>query len=272
MTVGETSKTMIHESFCYDDAAHAQFEKLGYVIFDHFLTDTAIQELLGHATRIVGETADCIPDADRQMWLNPHQLGEQWFWDFVNEPKLLDMIERQIGPNILFWSGGGVSKPPHTGMEIKWHQDAPYWNVSGNHAGGVWIALDDVDEENGTMSVLPEWHMKGVLPRGKDEDNDLFNEEIEPSALPENIEELKVSYTLKAGQMATHNVMLPHGSSPNLSDRWRRNIGLRYIAADAVLGDKEYTSFKDGTPYPREFFLVRGEDVNGHGLRRSPFE
>ena len=57
MTVCETGKTMIHESFCYDDAAHAQFEKRGYVIFDHFLTDTAIQEMLGHATRIVAETA-----------------------------------------------------------------------------------------------------------------------------------------------------------------------------------------------------------------------
>ena len=272
MAISTTRASMIHESFCYDDAAHAQYEQQGFCIFDRFLTDAAVQELLGHAERIVGETPDCIPDTEKQMWLNPHQLGEQWFWDLIMEPKLLDMIERQIGPNILFWSGGGVAKPPRTGMEIKWHQDAPYWNVSGNHAGGVWIALDDVDEENGTMAVLPDWHRKGALPLRKHEDNSLFSDEIEPSVLPDNIDQLKVSYNLKAGQMATHNVMLPHGSSPNHSDRWRRNMGMRYLAADATLGDKMYTSYKDGSQYPREFFLVRGQDVKGYGLRRSPFD
>ncbi len=271
MSVSETKQSMIVDSFCYDETAHAHYEEHGYTIFDRFLTDAAILELREHSERIVTETVDSIPEDERQMWLNPHQLGERWFWDFLTEPKMLDMVERQIGPNILFWAGGGMAKPPRTGTEIKWHQDSPYWNVVGNHAGGVWIPLDDVDEENGTMSILPYWHNKGVLPRTVDTENGFFNQEIEPSALPDNLDELTVPYTLKAGQMATHNVMLPHGSSPNESDRWRRNIGLRYVAADAVLGEKTYTSHKDGTPYQREFFLVRGEDVNGHGLRRSPF-
>ena len=230
MTVGETSKTMIHESFCYDDAAHAQFEKLGYVIFDHFLTDTAIQELLGHATRIVGETADCIPDADRQMWLNPHQLGEQWFWDFVNEPKLLDMIERQIGPNILFWSGGGVSKPPHTGMEIKWHQDAPYWNVSGNHAGGVWIALDDVDEENGCIRFVRGSHRRGMRPHQLSNVMG-FSQGINDYG--DNDRALEVPILLEPGDVTAHHSMTIHRADPNHSERPRRALGFVFYAARA---------------------------------------
>jgi len=72
MAISTTRASMIHESFCYDDAAHASYEQHGFCIFDRFLTDAAVQELLGHAERIVGETPDCISDTKKQMWLNPH--------------------------------------------------------------------------------------------------------------------------------------------------------------------------------------------------------
>ena len=71
--------------------------------------------------------------------------------------------------------------------------------------------------------------------------------------------------------MATHDTMLPHSSTPNRSDRWRRHIGFRYMAADGQLADKSYRNFRTLEPFPREFFLVRGEDVKGYGLKRSPF-
>ena len=53
---------------------------------------------------------------------------------------------------------------------MPWHQDAPYWNVHPErHAAAIWIAVSDVDSENGTMSVVPtrstDLARTHVLPR-----------------------------------------------------------------------------------------------------------
>ena len=263
------SKSMIHKSFTYGGAEHRQYLQQGYTIFDRFLTEDAIEFCSAQVERMASQLHDGVT---AEAMINPHQLGERWFWELATDPKILDMIEHQIGPNILLWSGAVLAKPPRTGMEIKWHQDAPYWNVAGKLAGGIWIPLDEVDEDNGTMSILPGWHTKGVLPRYTDPDKDFFADEIDPKVLPTNCDQIKVTYNLKAGQMATHDTMLPHYSTPNRSDRWRRIMGFRYMAADGELGDKIYTSYRDGSSFPRRFFLVRGEDVKSHGLPRSPFD
>ena len=264
-----TQQSMIHDGFVYGDAEHAHYLEHGYYIFDHFLTDEALAMCRQHVDRMISELH---PDCTPEEMISPHQIGERWVWDLGTEPKLLDMIERQIGPNIILWSCQALAKPPHTGIEVRWHQDAPYWNISGNLAGAVWIPIDDVDEENGTMSILPDWHNKGVLPRKADDDSQkLFTQEIDPTALPDNIDELKVRYDLKGGQMATHDTMLPHHSGPNQSSRWRRQFGFRYMAAEGQIGDKVYYNFRTLEPFNRRFFLVRGEDVKGYGLNLSPF-
>ena len=93
-----------------------------------------------------------------------------------------------------------------------------------------------------------------------------------PSALPNDLEQRRAPYLMRAGQMAIHDVMIPHNSPPNRSDRWRRVLVLRYIAADSQFGRKTYKNHSTGAPFDREYFLVRGRDLQELGLRRSPFE
>jgi len=64
---------------------------------------------------------------------------------------------------------------------------------------------------------------------------------------------------------------MPHTSTPNSSDRYRRVLVLRYMGAEGTVGAKEYEDYRTGEKFSRECFLVRGEDVGKHGLRRSPF-
>lgn len=258
--------SMLKDSFHYGDQEHAHYQEHGYYIFDEFLTDEGLATIQGHVDRLIenlttGMTAETI--------MNPHMEGEQWFWDLANEPKLLDMVERQIGANIVLWSASALAKPPRTGRPIRWHQDAPYWNITGPFAGGIWIALDDVDRENGTMEILPQWHTRGAFPKVIHEDV-FFNEEIDPAVFPSNLEELKLSYDMKAGQLGVHDTMLPHFSTPNASDRWRRVISLRYMSAESTVAEQEYESYVDGRTYQRGYFLVRGKDVKGRGFARAP--
>ena len=163
----------------------------------------------------------------------------------ASAPKLLDMIERQIGPNITFWSSHLLCKPPHTGRDVPWHQDAKEWNLSGNFGASIWIPLDDVDTASGTMSIIPGWHRKGALrqiQRGTARDD--FLADIDPAELPDDLAEVSVTYHLRAGQAAIHHVMMPHSSTPNTSEHWRRVLIFRYLAADGELGPGTYHDYR----------------------------
>ncbi len=39
---------MIHDAFAYGEAEHAHYEQHGYCIFDHFLTDEALERCRQH--------------------------------------------------------------------------------------------------------------------------------------------------------------------------------------------------------------------------------
>ena len=255
---------MIDDHFNYGDAEHAHYQDSGYCIFHKFLTPEALREGQGLIDEMLnrlqpGRATDDIIGAHEQ---------EPWIWTVATQPAVLDLAERQVGPNVVFWSSHLLCKPPHSGRRIPWHQDAPYWNVKATFSGAVWIAFDDMDESNGTMSVIPGLH-RTTLPR-RDSGDDAFTEEIDPSALPENLEQAKVQYEFPAGGAATHHTMIPHSSMPNTSDRWRRVLVVRYMAADGEMAPKTYEDYRTGAPFEREFYLVRGQDVRNQGLKRTP--
>jgi hypothetical protein len=45
----------------------------------------------------------------------------------------------------------------------------------------------------------------------------------------------------------------------------------RYMEAVGEMGDRMFSNYCNGEPFPRRFFLVRGQDVAGKGLPTSPF-
>ena len=258
----------VDDRFQYGPSEHAAYQDRGYYLFDHFLTPEAVADYQARVRDMLARRHESVPP---EMMIGVHQI-EPWIFDIAAQPKLLDMIEHQIGPDILLWASHMLCKPPHTGDAVPWHQDAPYWNISGRFSAGVWIAFDDVDEQNGAMSVLPGWHKKGTFPVQDSHSIKGFHSEIVPAQLPDDLDQRRVPYILNAGQMGIHDVMIPHNSPPNTSDRWRLVLVFRYIAADAQLGPNTYHNYKNGQPFEREFTLMRGRDVQNLGLRRSPFE
>lgn len=262
--------SLVDDRFVYVAEQHEQYLKSGFCIFDHFLTDDGLAGCRQNIDRMFEQLhPDIAPDA-----IIATHLVERWVWELATHPAILDMIEKQIGPNITFWSSHLIAKPPNTGRPVPWHQDGVEWtNVNGNFGASIWIAFDDVNEASGTMAVIPGGHAKGALPRIQCADeHDVFKWDMDLSELPPNLDEIKVYYNLKAGQAAIHDVMMPHESGPNASNHWRRAMVFRYIAPDGELGGSTYYDYRTNEPMPRTFFLVRGEDVHGLGLPRDPFD
>ena len=269
MAASMKTPRIIHPAFCYGDEEHGFFEREGYFLFDHLLTEAAVREARIHADRMYAQRADGMGGTEI---MSPHQLGEKWIWDIATDPKVLDYAERRLGPNLVLWHTDLLIKEPQTGRSIPWHQDQVYWDPQQVFApvANLWIPFDDVNESNGTMSVLPRAHTDGLLPHT--DLGDFFGFAIDEGVLPPDADDREVVYRLKAGQAATHSSYVPHRSVPNASNHWRRVMTVHFMRADAEsMGERHYTSHIDRSKFDREYYLVRGEDVNHRGLRHSPF-
>ena len=152
--------SFIRNEWIYSEDDAEFYHQNGYRIYDRFLTAEAALRCQQYVDEMLSELQS---GRDPSDIISPHCI-KKWIWELANEPKILDMIESHIGPDIVLWSTHLLCKPPGSGMVIPWHQDAPYWNVGGPLPPGLWVALDSMDADNGAMSVLPGWHRKGTLP------------------------------------------------------------------------------------------------------------
>lgn len=135
-----------------------------------------------------------------------------------------------------------LCKLPRTGKEIVWHQDSNYWPlVPPGHATiapkvcSIWLALDDVTEDNGPMEVLPfsaQPESRGrsvdelVVDAGGDTSGyDNFNLSLDASKL--NLRGSR-KVLLTRGEAEAHSAWTIHRSAPNASDRRRMVFIVRY--------------------------------------------
>jgi len=145
-------------------------------------------------------------------------------YDICLHPKILAVIGDLLGENYLAWGTHYFSKEAGDTKKVAMHQDASYWPLTPSRTITVWLAIDHVDEENSAMQVIPGTHLKGHLPWKKVQDPAVLDQEL--TGLGELGD--PVSLCLKAGQFSVHSDMSAHGSDPNLSNRRRCGLTIRY--------------------------------------------
>jgi phytanoyl-CoA hydroxylase len=113
-----------------------------------------------HAVAVQGleaPPAHLSPDEKAQYWLRIHMLHRKLAFHerYLLHPRLLDVLEVLIGPDLLALQTMLFLKPPGKPGQ-GWHQDSYYIPTHPDTLCGAWIAIDDADEINGAM-----WFAKG---------------------------------------------------------------------------------------------------------------
>jgi len=179
-------------------------------------------------------------------------------YDLCLHPKILAVVRDLLGEEFLAWGTHYFSKESGDAKQVAWHQDASYWPLTPSRTITVWLAIDDVDEENSAMQVIPGTHLKGHLP---------WKEVKSPAVLDQELTDVEklgdpVSACLKAGQFSVHTDMTAHGSQPNFSDRRRCGLTIRYCPKEvrAVSNNGWCSAIHcSGTKAPHWDYLERPE-------------
>ncbi len=199
-------------------------------------------------------------------------------------PGLVKVLQQLLGPSVRHKGLKMNLKPGGGGEPVEWHQDWAYYPHTNDDVCVLAIMLDDVDLDNGPMMVVPGTHKGKIFDHHQD---GYF-------ADAEGVEAFKraVPVTGKAGDISVHHARTLHGSSSNLSDRYRRLLFITARSGDAwplcekiddldafnaelIAGEPSIEprmiDVPVRMPYPR--LTQPGESifVKQKGLRNSPF-
>lgn len=229
-----------------------QYECEGYLLGLPILDDDEVAHYRAVYDRL---EAEAVPG--KRITNRHHDVPE--LWQLATHPNVLSVMHTLLGDDlVLISSGFFAKKPDRSGAYVAWHQDTTYWGLEPPVAHTLWIAIDDSDVENGCMRVIPRSHKLGLLPHGTsgDKSNMLgYDQSIDPKHFDEAS---AVDFILKAGQASAHHGELIHGSNPNMSDRRRCGMTLRFTTPDVKPIREGENQFRDRP------ILVSGEDRFGH--------
>jgi ectoine hydroxylase-related dioxygenase (phytanoyl-CoA dioxygenase family) len=193
-----------------------------------------------------------LPKADMK-WRGAAYTYLPWVNELVRHPRILDIVEDVIGPDILvFWSTFFI-KEPGSPTFAAWHQDATYFGLEPYEHVTAWVALSDASREAGCMEVLSSngaprqlQHAAARLANSINGAGQLIVEPLD--------EANAMAMTLRAGELSLHHTLCPHRSAPNRASHRRVGLGISYIPAHV----------RPVGSYRMPALLVRGSNGPGH--------
>jgi ectoine hydroxylase-related dioxygenase (phytanoyl-CoA dioxygenase family) len=235
----------------------------GYLKVEGLLSDTELRELDAHSMNLLQNKVDLsqIEGLEpRNDGTSPADIEEKYFRfiqfhrhleiheRFMLHPRVLDVLEALIGPDLMAMQSMLFFKPPgHPGQAF--HQDPCFITSAPDTLCGAWFAIDDCDEGNGCMSFIPGSNLDPIY---------------ENTTVPENTEDFharlfeiagvdkskEILAEAKSGDVIFFHGHLIHRSHRNRSkDRYRRAFVSHYANA------RSYTEWSGGNGNQ---ILVRG--------------
>ena len=224
------------------NAQIAQFKANGFLNGGVVLNDDEVEELRSEVMRVIEErertdiqqpvlVRNLANDEAKPVW----QIVDIWmasgaFARLTAHPKITEgLAQLTDATELRIWHDQIQYKPPQIGGTTDWHQDAPLWPIIAPMTEVTgWVALDDADESNGCMSMVPGSHLWG---NNIDFLRQLDNYEAMPPEYNGHAIDV-VRCPVKKGEVHFHHALTWHGSHSNTSGRPRRAIALHYMTGE----------------------------------------
>jgi len=229
-------------SFYQDEAAAlSAYRSNGFHVEYQFFDSQICDQLIFASKKLANAS-----DGEYRPSLNPH-LESHDFLKVMRESRIIAIIEKMVGGKVSglqtqFFFG----MPGTKGFSI--HQDNFFVEAREPDAFvSTWLALTDVNIENGTIFIYPGAHFEGLLPthslppkvlKGQE-----YNANNEECIVPEKYNAMPVE--VPRGTLVFLHSLLPHGSFDNQSTQsWRYVMLNNYI--------KQQTPFRPGNRAKRK--------------------
>lgn len=233
------------------DDQKAFYDLNGYLMVDNVVSADQLRQLqtvtdaLIEASRAVSESNEVYDldkghsaDTPRLTRIKLPHKRDPIYHEVLTRSGVTQVLTDLLGPDTTLITSKLNTKAPGGGAAVEWHQDWAFYPATNDSLLAFGLNLEDVDEANGPLMVIPGTHKGPVLSHHND---GVFCGAIDPQD-PLFEMDKAVTLTGRAGSMTVHHVRTLHGSAPNVSDRARLILFYECAAADAwpLLGASSY--------------------------------
>lgn len=216
------------------------FLKNGYSILEDVFDKKYSNKIVESAKEIKGKSDNYVP------LMNPHQKSNI-FLDAMSHATIIEFIEGYFDNTVMGLQTEFFFMPPNT-KGFTPHQDNTYVQADENSFISAWIALTDVNENNGGLIIWPESHNEKKLVTIENKNTEYKNQD--PNArsrttyIPKNYN--AYSPCVSEGSVMMIDSWLVHASNNNISKNYRYALLCTYI--------KKGANFRSGSTAKRKLF------------------
>jgi len=230
------------------------YEEDGFVVLRGFLDDEELGELKGKLREYIAEIVPTLestesfyedierPETLKQLFrLTEH---EPFFERELAKGKFKQLAELLVGNGAVDKGVMYFNKPPRVGQPTPPHQDAYYWKITPCNGMTMWLALEDVDEENGCLHYSRGSHKKEMREHATTKTLG-FSQGI--VNFPNDDDRAgDVAMKARAGDLLVHHGKTVHWASGNDSiTRSRPSMGIVYYGAEVEEDKDQLQAYKD---------------------------
>ena len=227
------------ESVTMTETIKESFDRDGFVTIRRFLEGDELESLRFHLDRLICEVVPTMPrehvfyeDKSRRETLKQLQMlhtHDNYFHQLFLGGRIEKLAETLLGDKVVGKNFQYFSKPPGVGQPTPPHQDGYYFKLTPCEALTMWLALDDVDAENGCVRYVRGSHCRGMRPH--DQSNVLgFSQAMTDYGQPEDLAN-EVDVPAHPGDLLVHHALTIHSAGGNRSRRRpRRSLGFIFFA------------------------------------------
>ena len=207
------------------DADVVRYNRDGFIVVPGVLSETevaglreATDELITKARQSAhNEVYDLEPghtaESPKVRRIKTPDRWDSRFAAMVRQPGIVACLQALWGPNIRYDTSKLNMKAAGFGSPVEWHQDWAFYPHTNDDLAAVGIMIDDVDEKNGPLLVLPGTHRGPVYDHHAD---GRFCGAIDPTNVDVDFS-AAVPCMGKAGSITIHHARAVHASAPNTS-------------------------------------------------------
>ena len=216
------------------------FNENGYVFIPGFLTKEEVKEMNLKLKFFIDEKADSMPaghvmyedsiDKGTLKQMQDLNLYDPFFDKILTNSKFTEIAAFLLGEEVIGKTLEYFNKPTKIGKATPPHQDAYYFMINPPNAVTMWMALEEVDEENGCVRYIKGSHLKGIRPHGRTQTKG-FSQGITDYGKEDDVE---TAIPAHPGDLLIHHSLTIHRADGNKSDsRTRKAMGLIYFGESA---------------------------------------